>query len=119
MGAMTVTHEEISAVLGRYLGAHPDGAADVHLLSEALDSEHDLAARRLPACARHRPCGHRRSRNPCQFRQTRARTPARFRFAFWATDAQIAPQLEEVIAVAWRSPADLPTARLADSVAAI
>ncbi|MEV6031573.1 hypothetical protein AB0L65_10525 [Nonomuraea sp. NPDC052116] len=42
---MTVTREEISAVLRRYLDAHPDRAADVHLLSEALDTERDLASR--------------------------------------------------------------------------
>ncbi|MEU4234824.1 NUDIX domain-containing protein [Nonomuraea sp. NPDC026600] len=44
---------------------------------------------------------------------------ADFRFAFWAKDTQITLQAEEVTAFDWRRPADLPTTRLADSVAAI
>ncbi|MEV4572582.1 hypothetical protein AB0K16_04925 [Nonomuraea jabiensis] len=92
---MTVTHEEISAVLRRYLAVHPDRAADVRGHVEPGDSSRYGAALR------------------------EAHLHADFRFAVRATDTQITPQLEEVIAVAWRSPVDLPTARLADSVAVI
>lgn len=44
MGAMTVTRGEIVAVLTRYLGAHPDRAADAAALAQALDREQDLAS---------------------------------------------------------------------------
>ncbi|MGW5681565.1 NUDIX hydrolase [Nonomuraea sp. NPDC003754] len=44
---------------------------------------------------------------------------ADFRFAFWAKESSISIQPEEVVAFSWRPPADLPTARLAKSVAAI
>ena len=44
---------------------------------------------------------------------------ADFRYAFWVKDTPITLQLEEVTAAAWRGPADLPTARLTASVAAI
>lgn len=44
---------------------------------------------------------------------------ADFRFAFWVKDTPITLQAEEVSAFDWRSPADLPTVRLANSVAAI
>ncbi|WP_326644942.1 NUDIX domain-containing protein [Nonomuraea fuscirosea] len=44
---------------------------------------------------------------------------ADFRFAFWVKDTPITLQTEEVTAFGWRSPADLPTVRLADSVGAI
>ncbi|MFG1956107.1 NUDIX hydrolase [Nonomuraea sp. NPDC049028] len=44
---------------------------------------------------------------------------ADFRFAFWVTDTEISIQSEEIVAFAWRSPADLPTPRLAISVGAI
>ncbi|GAA0952927.1 NUDIX hydrolase [Nonomuraea longicatena] len=45
---MTVTREEISAVLGRYLAADPDRAADVFPLTEALRSATpvDLSSRK-------------------------------------------------------------------------
>ncbi|MGP4104657.1 NUDIX hydrolase [Nonomuraea sp. KM90] len=42
---MTVTRDEIAAVLGRYLNAHPDRAADVEPLRQALSREQDLASR--------------------------------------------------------------------------
>ena len=43
---MTVTREEIHAVLARYLAAHPDRGPDVFSLTEVLDATHDLASRR-------------------------------------------------------------------------
>ncbi|MCF6468828.1 NUDIX domain-containing protein [Nonomuraea sp. MG754425] len=43
---MTVTSEEISAVLARYLAAHPDRGTDVARLIAALDSGRDLTSRK-------------------------------------------------------------------------
>ncbi|MFG1702762.1 NUDIX domain-containing protein [Nonomuraea sp. M3C6] len=43
---MTVTREEIAAVLARYLDAHPDRAADVVALAQAFDADQDLASRK-------------------------------------------------------------------------
>uniref|UniRef100_UPI003F498062 hypothetical protein n=1 Tax=Nonomuraea sp. CA-252377 TaxID=3240003 RepID=UPI003F498062 len=44
---------------------------------------------------------------------------ADFRFAYWVREPAITLQVEEVTAFAWRPPADLPTPRLAGSVAAV
>lgn len=44
---------------------------------------------------------------------------ADFRFAFWAKESTISIQPEEIVAFAWRASSDLPTPRLAASVAAI
>ncbi|WP_211266875.1 NUDIX hydrolase [Nonomuraea candida] len=52
-------------------------------------------------------------------KQEPAHLHADFRFAFWAKDSEISIQPDEVIAFAWRPPADLPTPRLAAGVAAV
>ena len=52
-------------------------------------------------------------------RQEPAHLHADFRFAFWVKDSKVSIQTAEVTAFAWRSSADLPTARLAASVAAV
>ncbi|MEV0968529.1 NUDIX hydrolase [Microtetraspora glauca] len=181
---MTVTREEISAVLARYLTAHPDRAVDVAPLAEALAGGQDLASRKtfplhVTASAagidvtgrvlmiHHRaldrwllPGGHVEHQDvslygaalreleeetgiPWQHavsppahdvapvdidvheipanpaKDEPAHLHADFRFAFWVKDTTIALQVEEVAAFAWRPASELPTARLAASVAAI
>jgi hypothetical protein len=53
------------------------------------------------------------------WRRRPAHLHADFRFAFWVKDSKVSIQIAEVTAFAWRSPADLPTARLAAGVAAV
>ncbi|UBU14270.1 NUDIX hydrolase [Nonomuraea gerenzanensis] len=182
---MTVTREEITAVLGRYLAAHPDRAADVELLEQALArGGQDLASRKtLPlhvtasAAAiddtdhvlmiHHRalnrwllPGGHVEPEDHSLYgaalreleeetglpwrhavsppapdlipvdidvhyipanpsKGESAHLHADFRFGFRVQPSAITIQAEEVTAFAWRPPTDLPTPRLAASVAAV
>ncbi|WP_405084294.1 NUDIX hydrolase [Microbispora sp. NBC_01389] len=181
---MTVTQQEISAVLTRYLSTHPDRAIDVAPLADALAMPRDLASRAtfplhvtasaagIDATGRvlmihHRaldrwllPGGHveptDRTLYGAALRELEEETgipwqhavsppthdvtpldidiheipanPAKgeprhwhadFRFAFWLKDTDLVPQLEEVTACAWQPASELPTARLAASIAAL